>query len=162
MRGVEGAPLARWEEEEEEDGEERWRKDEREGYGEGRRGSMCDVCGGHYEEPGVVARQRLSAPTYSHHPQPIPKTPLWDPPSPHGVLFLPFYIALSFVPLVSFVSSSLFLPNVMFNKHSLSLIDSDFNSMITTWYYYFRKFLTITCVYNMWNLISSYIYESMV
>lgn len=39
-------------------------------------GSMCDVCGGHYEEPGVVARQRLSAPTYSHHPQPIPKTPL--------------------------------------------------------------------------------------
>jgi len=46
-------------------------KDER-----GRGEYVCDVCGGHYEEPGVVARQRLSAPTYSHHPQPIPKTPL--------------------------------------------------------------------------------------
>lgn len=36
---------------------------------------MGDVCGGHYEEPGVVARQRLSAPTYSHHPRPTPKPP---------------------------------------------------------------------------------------
>lgn len=36
---------------------------------------MCDVCGGHYAEPGVVARQRLSTPTYSHHPRPTPKPP---------------------------------------------------------------------------------------
>lgn len=55
-----------------------WRKDEREKDMAKDEGGeyVCDVCGGHYEEPGVVARQRLSAPTYSHHPQPIPKTPL--------------------------------------------------------------------------------------
>lgn len=53
------------------------REGRRGGRGEGRGGEyVCDVCGGHYEEPGVVARQRLSTPTYSHHPQPIPKTPL--------------------------------------------------------------------------------------
>jgi len=80
----------------------RWRRKVKEGRERRRWQRMkgeyvCDVCGGHYEEPGVVARQRLSAPTYSHHPQPIPKTPLWDPPLPHGVLFLPFYVALSLV-----------------------------------------------------------------
>lgn len=84
---------------------------------------VCDVCGGHYEEPGVVARQRLSAPTYSHHPQPIPKTPLWDPPSLHGVLFLPFYAAFSLVPR-SLVPSSLPLSCSTFSKHGLSSIST--------------------------------------
>lgn len=42
---------------------------------------VCDVCGGHYEEPGVVARQRLSTSTYSHHPRPTPKPPYTLPPS---------------------------------------------------------------------------------
>lgn len=96
---VRGRRRRRWKRKVEEGRERRiWRRTKGE--------YVCDVCGGHYEEPGVVARQRLSAPTYSHHPQPIPKTPLWDPPSPHGVLFLPFYVALS---LVSRSSRFLFL-----------------------------------------------------
>jgi len=131
MRGVvEGAlstpppplPPARWEEEGE--AEERWRKGwERRTRRRTKGEYVCDVCGGHYEEPGVVARQRLSAPTYSHHPQPIPKTPLWDPPSLHGVLFLPFYTTLSLIPH-PLVLSSLPLFSATFSKQGLSSIST--------------------------------------
>lgn len=41
---------------------------------------VCDVCGGHYEEPGVVARQRLSTPhthtTLNQSPKPPCEIPL--------------------------------------------------------------------------------------
>lgn len=47
--------------------------------GRRKREYVCDVCGGHYAEPGVVARQRLSAPTYSHHPR-QPQNPLLSLP----------------------------------------------------------------------------------
>lgn len=42
---------------------------------------VCDVCGGHYEQPGVVARQRLK----THILTPTSTNPLRYPP-PHDML----------------------------------------------------------------------------
>lgn len=72
---------------------------------------VCDVCGGHYAEPGVVARQRLSAPTYSHHPRPTPKPP-------------------SEPPLLRLMAYYFFLLIIQHDEHA-SLLDNfhaDFNS----------------------------------
>lgn len=60
---------------------------------------VCDVCGGHYEEPGVVARQRLSQPPHTH-------TTLNQSPKPPCEISLhlmaySFFRSMSFFPSCS-------------------------------------------------------------
>lgn len=100
---------------------------EREGRDEGRRGSMCVTC------VAAITKSRGWLPGNAFQP-PHTHTTLNQSPKPpceislHGVLFLPFYVALSLVPHPP-AFLSLLLSNATFSEHGLLLADfhTDFN-----------------------------------